>query len=474
MESLCCKECGGRLRPSDIKFERFSCISCTSKRRVAFLLSDQYLDNIFVKMWARGLFKRLGLFLETFDVPIPAQALMLSKAAPLLQEAEQTFLRLDDVDETWLEEKIEQAGKRIYARFFRAFLIKEQILSSEAADEKKLEALQAKIALIPQQYRRLMEVYFQEQITLRERHIQQHAKQPLAVKTIVHKFMLFQKLIRWLLEQMPDLCGWEMVQEEHIQAFLLTLQPTHRELTRKDLYQFFRLGRKKKVVTHVPVMNLPSRELPRTIEPLTRDEQKALARLIRANIYSQPEEAFLAALCFYHGLSTAQIRSIRTSDVDVERGLIHLKDRPPLYLLAEDFLLLEQFLLKRKTLPYAKTRSYLFISNQAKFDEQPVPEQYVAQRVRSLTGHTPRCLRITCFTAVSARYGPQYLIEAFGLSLTHASRYGNLKEYLLEEEMKQQKEDFAELSRQPGQRKKQQASRPQRKMESEQHGSTGQ
>lgn len=474
MERPCCKECGGSLRPSDIKYERYICIACTFKKRVAFLLSDAYVDNTFTKLWTKGLFKRLGVFLERHETPLRTQGQMLVRAAALLHEAEQSFLRLGDVDEEWLEERIKKIGKFLSPTFFRAFLIEEHLLLRENRDAKKLEALQAKIALIPQQYRRLMEVYFQEQITLRERHMQQHAKQPRAVKTIVHKFMLFQKLIRWLLEQMPDLSGWEMVQEEHVHAFLLTLQPTHRELARKDLYQFFRLGRKKRVMTHVPVMNLPTRDLPRTIEPLTPDGQKALARLIRVNIYTQPEEAFLAALCFYHGLSTSQIRNIRTSDIDVAQGIIRLEDRPPVYLLAEDFLLLEQFLLKRKTLPYAKSRSYLFISNQAKFDEQPVPEQYVPQRVRALTGHTPRCLRITCLTAVSARYGPQYLIEAFGLSLTHASRYGNLKEYLLEEEIKQQKEDFAELSGQLGQRKKQQASRSQRKKEGENHGSTEQ
>ena len=80
-------------------------------------------------------------------------------------------------------------------------------------------------------------------------------------------------------------------------------------------------------------------------------------------------------------------------------------------------------------------------------DTARIPADYVPQRVRALTGHTPRRLRVTCFVAVSALYGPQYLIEAFGLSLTHASRYGNLKEYLLEEEVKQQKKGVAELSR---------------------------
>lgn len=139
---------------------------------------------------------------------------------------------------------------------------------------------------------------------------------------------------------------------------------------------------------------------------LTRDEQKALARLIRESIYIQVEEAFLAALCFYHGLSTSQTRNMRTNVVDVERGVTRLEDRPPVYLLAEDFLLFAQLLLKRQHLPYVKRRSHLFINNQAKFDDMHVPEQYVPQRVRVLTGQTPRCLRVSCFVTLSARYGP--------------------------------------------------------------------
>lgn len=446
MENQFCKECGGSLRPYDIKYKSRTCLPCISKKRIAFLLSDAYLNNTLTKLWAKGLFKRLHRFLEEYQVPARTHAQLLSTVAGVLQEAEQSFLRLDDVSEEWLEARIEQAGKAIYPTFFRAFLIQEQLLAGENRDEKKLKALQAKIELIPQPYRRLMAVYFQERITLRERHIQHHAKQPLAVKTIENDFKFLSRLIRWLVEQMPDLAGWEMVQEEHIHAFLLTLKPTHRELARKDLHLFFRLGRKKRVITHVPIMDLPTREFPQTVEPLQTDEQKALARTIRAAIFTQPEEACLAALCFYHGLSTGQIRRLKTNDVDVERGIIHFEDRPPAYLLAEDFLLLEQFLLKRQHVPYAKSRSHLFLSNQAKFDEVPVPEQYVPQRIRALTGHTPRRLRITCFTALCARYGPQYLVEAFGLSLTHASRYGNFKEYLLEEEVKQQKEEFSELS----------------------------
>jgi predicted MarR family transcription regulator len=123
-----------------------------------------------------------------------------------------------------------------------------------------------------------------------------------------------------------------------------------------------------------------------------------------------------------------------------------MEGRPPIYLLAEDFLLLERFLQRRKELPYAKKKSYLVISNQTKIDDKPMTQEYVAEKVRALTGHTSQCLRITCFAALSSLYGPQLLVEAFGLSLDQASRYADLREFLLEEEVKQQRDAFAELS----------------------------
>jgi hypothetical protein len=140
--------------------------------------------------------------------------------------------------------------------------------------------------------------------------------------------------------------------------------------------------------------------------------------------------------------------------------------------LAEDFLLLEQFLRKRQELPYAKSRSYLFISNNFKLDDEPVGEGYVRRKVQAFTGQTPQCLRITCFTALSARYGPQYLVEAFGLSLTQASRYGSMQEFLLEEEIKQQREELLEFSRQLGQREKQHVPQSHGKKGGVKHGDT--
>lgn len=59
--------------------------------------------------------------------------------------------------------------------------------------------------------------------------------------------------------------------------------------------------------------------------------------------------------------------------------------------------------------------------------------------MKELTGFTPKALRITCFFSIASRFGSQLLVEGFGLSLTQASRYGKMKDFLIEEEIKNQR-----------------------------------
>jgi integrase len=447
MDQPCCPECGGSFWPSDLKGGRKTCSPCQYKKRTAHYLSDTYLNTTCSTLWGKELYKRLGLFLEEHEIRMGTRAYMLPKAATIFQEAEQCFEGPEWIGLTWWEDMIEKMGVTLFPTFFRAFLVQEQLLEELSEEEKRLQAIHAQVERLPQEYRRAVEVYINERLALRERQIHLQAKHPLALKTLASDLETLSRLVRWLRATLPQLTGWDMVQEEHVYAFLLTLTPKTREILRKDLYLFFRLARKRRLITHIPLMKLPGRELPRTIEPLSLEEQKAVARTIRENQFTRPEEAWLSALCFYHGLSSSQICRLKTEQVDVERGIIALEGRPPVYLLAEDFLLLEQFLQRRKELPYAKQKSYLVISNQTKIDDKPMTQEYVAEKVRALTGHTSQCLRITCFAALSACYGPQHLVEAFGLSLDQACRYADLKEFLLEEEIKQQREDFLDLSR---------------------------
>ncbi len=50
------------------------------------------------------------------------------------------------------------------------------------------------------------------------------------------------------------------------------------------------------------------------------------------------------------------------------------------------------------------------------------------------------------FSMLPAMYGPQYLIEAFGLLLTPSSRYGKIEEFLVEEEIREQREEYKAYS----------------------------
>ncbi len=466
MEQSCCVVCGGDLKAWEIKCAQKTCESCLHRRRIAFLLSDTYVDKTFFTIWAKGFFKRLGVFLQEYEISLKSQTRMLPKAIIIFQEAEKTFRRPEEMSGEWLETQIKltMPSKQTAPTFFRIYLIREQLISPQE-EEKRIESMQAKIELLPQGYRRLVEVYFNERKDRRKRHIKHNARKPLSLRALEHDLETLTRAIRWFREYLPELTGWHMIQENHILTYLLTLSARERELVRNDLYVFFCLAHRRKLVTHVPVAKYPSRKFPPAYEPLNLEARKALARLIRESIYSHPYEAFLTVLCFYHGLSSSQVLHIRMSDVDIEKKVIHIPERPPVYLLTEDFLLLEQFLQQRQEMPYAKQKSYLVISNQHRLNDKPLDKSFLRCKVLSFVKYPPQLLRMTCFTALSEQFGPQYLVEACGISLTHAARYGKMEEYLLEEEVMQQRDEFLKLSRQLEQSEKQRAERSHSKKE---------
>ncbi|MED1904544.1 site-specific integrase, partial [Cytobacillus firmus] len=94
----------------------------------------------------------------------------------------------------------------------------------------------------------------------------------------------------------------------------------------------FKLAKRKRLITHIPILDIKSRELPPSIEPLSFDEQVSVANKIKSHIYEHPLECLLTSLCFYHGLSSAHIRNIKISDVKVELRAIYINERPPVYL----------------------------------------------------------------------------------------------------------------------------------------------
>ena len=137
--------------------------------------------------------------------------------------------------------------------------------------------------------------------------------------------------------------SWDLIQEEHIHEFLLTLNPINREIVRKDLYVLFKMAKQRKIITYIPMVNYPSRDLQSVKEPLNIDDQKRVAILIQKSIILNPLGCFLSSLCLYHGLSLKQIQSIKLSDIDLTGKKMNFSERPPVYLLTEDLISLENY-----------------------------------------------------------------------------------------------------------------------------------
>jgi hypothetical protein len=70
------------------------------------------------------------------------------------------------------------------------------------------------------------------------------------------------------------------------------------------------------------------------------------------------------------------------------------------------------------------------------FPDKAVTKTFVTKTVQSFCGFGPQTLRITCLQEMAALNGPNFLREAYGISATHAGRYGSYEEYLVEEALK--------------------------------------
>ena len=114
-----------------------------------------------------------------------------------------------------------------------------------------------------------------------------------------------------------------------------------------------------------------------------------------------------------------------------------MQDIPDVYLDKIDMLLLKEYVLLRDNFPNNEGRKYLFIQRKRTvYYDEAIGIHFVRAKVYSVCGFNPQTLRITCLMAMSNLYGPQFLREAYGVSQTHASRFGKYEDYLLEETLK--------------------------------------
>ncbi|MFD1953183.1 hypothetical protein ACFSL6_03075 [Paenibacillus thailandensis] len=425
-----CENCGRELIKSEIKESRKRCISCRQAKQITRLLSPENLAIIFEKDWSAKLLLQYNKFLEKRNLsPITKRRNILC-AIRILSLAEKQFLIPGNITPEWLnnDPNIVTDVDTIKASFF-PFLVEEKVLQPLPKGDIKIERITRLIQRIPAPFRRLIQLYLDEMLSLREKQIKMGALKPLTLNSILSDIQTFNRLINWI-KLNCDISSWDMLQETHVQDYLLSLRLSVRQQAIKNLLLLFNLAKRKRIITHVPVIDTPIRELPPSTPALSFEELKRIAKLIQENSSSKPLAASLSSFSFYHGLSPSQISKIKLTDVDIDHKKITVSGRPPVFMSDQELETLQQYLIERSNIKAIETRTYLVvrkIGGRGLYEDQPVKTGFIAELIRLVTDHTPRTLRMNCFYSFAANYGPQILIEGFGLSITNAQRYGKME-----------------------------------------------
>lgn len=420
------------------------CYECQDQTHLKIILSPESLTRTFSKQWASGLLVKYFRYLQETGIAISSIRKNVDKAKTILLLAESAFLSPFEISIGWVEKSCEQGPKRLklVKTSLLCFLQEQGILKIPDKNDRLQAGIIRQIERFPIRFKRLVDIYCQTRLELRKRQINHNEATPLSLRTINSDIEIFSRFVRWLNHEHQEVSSWDLIQENHIHEFLLRLTPKNREIVRKDLHVLFKLAKRRKLLTYIPMTDYPSRELPPVAEPLSMAEQKQVAKFLLQSVHSNPLGCLLGCLCFFHGLTTKQIQSVKLSDVDLNGKKIIVKDRPPVYLSREELLALQNYAELRSRMRNIKRREYLVIGDQGArfYENKPLGAKAILEKVKKLTGYTTKQLRITCYHSFSARFGPLMLIEAFGLSRTQASRYGRFEEYLLEEEIKSQRE----------------------------------
>lgn len=360
-----------------------------------------------------------------------------------LRNSANVFIEMENITPNeltydWLESCFENYVKAKSWKSLTGFLISKKMIRLPSENSKYKKQCMNYVAKVPESFQKCLNWYIEDKFTLQERQIANNASSPIKARTIETDVCSLFRMVRWVTENYKEVKNWTDLTETIVNQFLLSLPASNRECTRKDLYQFFKFAKRKRCLFVIPMTDYKTREVPRVCEALTHEEQIALYQKIKEEGISFPYEALLTSLCFLHAMQPMRIVEIKLRAIDVVKSIIHMKEIPDIYLMPIEMILLKEYLLLRQDFPNQRTNSHLFIRRNRGdyFPDKTVTKTFITGAVKSFSGYGPQTLRITCLQEMTTLNGPNFLREAYGVSATHAGRFGSYEEYLVEEALK--------------------------------------
>lgn len=385
------------------------------------------------KIWVLKLLEEYQSFLINYHKEQKAVRKHLMNAAPVFIDMERILPH--ELTFQWLESCYQNHKTTLAKRSLRGFLLEKKIIKEPSEEEYYRNVCENYLKDCPSGFTKCITWYYDEKFSLQKRQISNNARNPIKSRTIEGDVCFLSRMVKWIVENHPALKSWLDITEELVNQFLLSLKPSNRECMRKDLYQFFKFALRKRCIFTIPMTDYTTREVARVNYTLSFEEQAVLARKIQDEGISYPYEALLTSLAFFHAMQPRYIGNILLLDIDIDNKVIHMMGVPDVYLTPIEMVLLKEYLSLRADFPNCEGKKFLFIpwKRGNSYQDKPILKSFITRLVKSFSGFNSQTLRITCLQSMANLYGPQFLREAYGVSQTHASRFGKYEDYLIEE-----------------------------------------
>lgn len=289
-----------------------------------------------------------------------------------------------------------------------------------------------KIQEVPKGFRVLLQYYLEIEKNRNEVLEKKNASKSLSWRSINSEFTVFFSLINWLVVN-ESVSDWTLVSQDTINRYLLSFgNIQNREIQKRKLYNFFEFGRKNRLLIQNPILPFKAKDYPIISRVFTKSDHKNLFKSIKQLSKSNPTDSLLASLCYFNALTSKQIQEIKIDDINLFRKCIHVKGRAPAYLNPHEVQYLNNHI---KITDYYRNHYgsplLFFIVHKGRVSQ--VSTRWINKHVKNVYSETPHNLRKAGLQYCADKFGPQFLHDCFGLSLSHTARFGNPDDRIIED-----------------------------------------
>jgi site-specific recombinase XerD len=315
------------------------------------------------------------------------------------------------------------AAARPLRRVLEAFLIQAGLLlcGDQAAQTAQARRVR-RLAEIPEPFGALAARFNTAQQADQQR-ARRAGTKPRAERTLEINLVAIRDLARFLAAHRPEISGWEQVSTGDVEAFLATLRPSYRARQLAGLRAFFRYARTAKAILADPTRDLHANSnFAFAGRVLTIAQQRALYHRWTAQAAGlHPGEPAAGLLLLLHGASVAELRHLRTDDLDLGAGLVRMPGRPyPTPLDPATQTALQRLLAHRAT--QAGSSRYLLVNRHTAISGEPIRTGWL-ERLLKPTGISPQLLRVTRLAHLVTTTDPVLVAAAFGVRRNAPAHY---------------------------------------------------